>query len=328
MVYIRKNDFRRFSTRGFLFMNQRGAFPGIAAMAFEERSGDTMQTKDQLKVWYLYHSGYAVQTGGCLLIFDYWNDKEQGNGRDLENGVFDPVHWLKNVVHHTESGIIPSLVVFSSHKHGDHFNPDILFWQNTIPSIRYILSQDIPRHHFAGMDKQAVIEAGNPDAATDAARIVRMKPHETFSMPELDLVVHTFRSTDAGVAFWVEVGGRVIYHAGDLNLWHWEEESKSWNNGMRSRFSKEMDRISEWSSISGKKPDVAFLPVDPRLESHWLDGYVPFMEKVGARTVFPMHFGTSSNVLDKAVEELRMKSGDFASRLQIPRYRGELFVLD
>ena len=44
------------------------------------------------------------------------------------------------------------------------------------------------------------------------------------------------KSTDEGVAFLVEVNGVVIYHAGDLNWWHWDEEPKSWNNDMAARF--------------------------------------------------------------------------------------------
>ena len=286
-----------------------------------------MEAMDELKVWYLYHSSYAVQAGGCLLIFDYWNDKEEGNGRDLGNGVFDPVHWLNNAIQQTETGTIPPVVVFSSHKHGDHFNPDILQWQETIPSIRYVLSQDIPKHHFSGIDKQVILEAGNPESANAYARIIRMKPNETYSWPELNLVVHTFRSTDAGVAFWVEVGGRVIYHAGDLNLWYWEAESKPWNNNMKARFTQEMDKVAEWSTLNGKQPDVALLPLDPRLENHWLDGYVQFMERVGAKAVFPMHFGDTSTILDKAMEELRMKSTGLGANLMIPKHRGHQFKL-
>lgn len=286
-----------------------------------------MQEKEELRVWYLYHSSYAVLAGGCLLVFDYWNDKEEGEGRDFGNGVFDPVHWLNNAIHHTETGTIPPVVVFSSHKHGDHFNPDILQWQETIPSIRYVLSQDIPKRHFSGIDKQDIQEAGNPESISDTARIIRMRPNETYSWPELNLVVHTFRSTDAGVAFWVEVGGRVVYHAGDLNLWHWEAESKPWNNNMRTRFVQEMEKIHEWSTLTGKTPDVALLPIDPRLENHWLDGYVLFMEKIGAKAAFPMHFGESSGVLDRAAKELGTKSSELVSRLLIPQRRGDQFEL-
>ena len=35
------------------------------------------------------------------------------------------------------------VVVFSSHAHADHFNPDIMKWQENNPKISYVLSSDI-----------------------------------------------------------------------------------------------------------------------------------------------------------------------------------------
>jgi len=306
-----------------------------------------------MKIWYLYHDGFAVQAGGCLLVFDYWRDLETGNGRELKNGVFDPVVWLKDAVHQSHGGAIPPVIVFSSHKHGDHFIPEILTWQNTIPGIQYVLSHDIPKRHFTGIDKSAILEAGNPDKSAESALIVRMKPYQTHSWPELDMVVHTFKSTDAGVAFWVEIGGQVIYHAGDLNLWYWEEESKAWNNNMSARFKQEMQLASEWSTLTGKKPDLAFLPADPRLGSHWLDGFSYFLTHIGARHAFPMHFGDEHSSLENLPSELRTKMADETMRvlphhafdsdgtsesnetnvespaihLHLPKQRGELFIL-
>ncbi len=98
-----------------------------------------------MKIWYLYHSGYAIQTATCLLIFDYWNDEPSGETRALETGVFEPVNWLAEVARTSPDGAVPDVVVFASHKHGDHFNPLILEWQNIIPNIRYVLSNDIPK---------------------------------------------------------------------------------------------------------------------------------------------------------------------------------------
>ncbi len=35
--------------------------------------------------------------------------------------------------------------------------------------------------------------------------------------------IRTLRSTDEGVAFVVHYAGKTIYHAGDLNWWHWKK---------------------------------------------------------------------------------------------------------
>ncbi len=281
----------------------------------------------KMKVWYLYHSGYAVETDECLLVFDYWQDTPIGDGRGLENGVFDPVHWLTKAVHNSEDGFIPPVIVFSSHKHGDHFNPEILAWQNTIPTIRYVLSQDIPKRYLSGIPKEDIQEAGNPENMNSIARIMRMKADQTFSWPELNMIVHSFKSTDAGIAFWVEINEKVVYHAGDLNLWVWNGESKSWNNNMIARYKKEVEKILLHAKQSSKTPDIAFFPTDPRLENHWLDGYIYFMEQVNAKNTFPMHFGDAFPVLESIKDDLRGKPPEFRSKMHIPKQRGNMFEL-
>ncbi len=282
-----------------------------------------------MKVWYLDHSGYAVEAGGCLLIFDYWNDDSAGNGRSLTDGVFDPAVWLREALRHAKSGSVPPVIVFSSHKHADHFNPLILEWQNVDPAIRYVLSHDIPKRHFSGMPKEYIHEAGNPQEASETARITRMKAHETHSWPKLDMLVHTFRSTDAGVAFWVEIAGKTIYHAGDLNLWFWEGENKSWNHNMKARYSQELALISEWSALRERTPDIAFLTADPRLQSHWLDGIGGYLGCIDAKAVFPMHFGPPDAIAGMGEALLNAPDADarWKERLHLPTRRGELFTL-
>ena len=59
-----------------------------------------------------------------------------------------------------------------------------------------------------------------------------------------DTKVKSLRSTDEGVAFLVRCEDRIIYHAGDLNWWHWEGEDKAWNNNMAANYKREMMRIT------------------------------------------------------------------------------------
>ncbi|MCL2126135.1 MAG: MBL fold metallo-hydrolase, partial [Oscillospiraceae bacterium] len=61
----------------------------------------------EVKIRYLYHSGFAVQTPKHFLIFDYWKQRPKGKG--LESGVVDPS---------ALSG--QDVIVFASHNHGDH----------------------------------------------------------------------------------------------------------------------------------------------------------------------------------------------------------------
>ena len=101
------------------------------------------------------------------------------------------------------------IFVFVSHFHQDHYDRKIFEWQAVVPEIQYILSDDVtpPRFvqnvHKVHFDKKYGIDS---------------------------ISIETFHSTDEGVAFLVNVDNKVIYHAGDLNWWHWKGESEQFND--------------------------------------------------------------------------------------------------
>ena len=103
-------------------------------------------------------------------------------------------------------GEIPSfdgsktLYVFASHSHADHYNSAIWKLKEQYRDIHYILSDDIKDNEGA----------------------VVMKAHEKKEVAGIE--IETLRSNDMGVAFLVKVEGKTIYHAGDLNWWHWNGE--------------------------------------------------------------------------------------------------------
>jgi len=174
------------------------------------------------KVWYLYNSGFAVRTAKHFLIFDYCKQRPLGEG--LESGVINPLE-LKEF----------DVIVFASHNHADHYRRDIHRWEETIPKLRFVLSDDIP-------------------AARGALMI---GPGE--KMQQHDFTVETLTSNDEGVAFVVEVDGLCIYHAGDLNWWHWEGEPDDYNDGMAESYK------SQIALLGDRQIDLAFVAVAPRL---------------------------------------------------------------
>lgn len=48
-----------------------------------------------------------------------------------------------------------------------------------------------------------------------------------------------------GVAFLIEDKEKIIYHAGDLNDWVWEEESDSYNEQMTIDYRKQINLLPE-----------------------------------------------------------------------------------
>jgi len=211
-------------------------------------------------IWYLFHSGFAVRTANHFLIFDYWKSTPKNAG--LEAGVIDPAVLSEDDV-----------IVFVSHGHGDHYNREILRWPQKIPKLRLVLSSDIP---------------SRPGA-------VMMGPGQRKILS--DIAVETFTSNDEGVAFLVEVDGLCVYHAGDLNWWHWEGEPEAYNMGMAKSYKEQIDRLN------GKSIDIAFVPVDPRLEAQYAWGIDYLMRTADVHNVIPMHFDVDSSVTDRLLRD-------------------------
>ncbi len=153
----------------------------------------------------------------------------------------------------------------NSHGHPDHFKREILELRERYPKAEYILSRDI---YFRREDRREWIHS--------------VKAREDYELGELKF--HTLRSTDMGVAFVVETEGKRIYHAGDLNWWHWEGEDKAWNHNMAANYRNEVDRLK------GQHFHAAFVPIDPRLSEAYYGGIRYFLEQTDAEHVFPMHF--------------------------------------
>ena len=118
------------------------------------------------------------------------------------------------------------LLVFVSHRHEDHFNPAV--------------SRNLEKWRLT------------PETA---AKCRRCGKHDVFQ-PLPAVTVETFPSTDEGVAWMVTVNGQSIFHAGDLNWWHWAEEDLAWNRNMEANFK----RYAE--PLRGRRVDLAMLPLD------------------------------------------------------------------
>ncbi len=189
------------------------------------------------------------------------------------------------------------LLVFASHAHYDHYRKEIFTLRERFPQIRFILSSDI--------------------AVGGGADILSMQPNEEISV--FGCTVRTLRSTDEGVAFLVHHYGRTIYHAGDLNWWHWEGEPEEYNTAMRRAYQAEINKLQE------EKIDAAFVPVDPRLGEQYCLGLDCFMRRTDTKKVFPMHFWDNYEIFDRlALEECTRGYRDRIVRIE---REGQSFLL-
>jgi len=240
-------------------------------------------------VWYLGHSGFAAEAGGRFLVFDYFKTTPEAPRFGLDGGVVDPDALKK----------YETVTVFASHAHPDHFAREILKWEDANPNIRYVLSHDIRK-----LPKNAPV--------------TRAHPHETYNLG--DMTVRTLKSTDEGVAFIVEMGDLRLYHAGDLNWWHWEGAPDEDNLAQQRGYAAEM------AKIRGERFDAAFVPVDPRLEKQALWGLTAFMEAAEAENVFPMHFWDDYAIFDRIEND--PAAAAWRGRVRRITRRGERFDLE
>jgi len=215
-----------------------------------------------MKVTYMNHSGFKVELEKTVLIFDYYK------------GVIPKLSEEK------------TLYVFASHRHPDHFNPEILDLWKQHDKIHFFLSKDIPiteRYLEKNHIENKILQ--------DITFLPRNTKIEWKTQEPL--WIETLISTDEGVAFVVECEGHKIYHAGDLNWWHWNGESKAYNRNMEVNYKREIDKLR------GMQFDIAFVPLDDRLEDACGYGMRYFMTNVQAKVIFPMHMWNHFGVIQR-----------------------------
>ncbi|CUX42147.1 MBL fold metallo-hydrolase [Clostridium sp. C105KSO13] len=188
--------------------------------------------------------------------------------------------------------------VFISHAHFDHYRNDIFKWREQIPGVHFIVSDDIDTD--AGED--IIFMAPNQEEKIDGCKI------------------RTLRSTDEGVAFLLRYEEYTVYHAGDLNWWHWEEEGEAYNTMMRRNYQREINKLQ------GMKIDVAFIPVDPRLGDQYCWGLDCFMKRTETKAVFPMHFWDNYSIFDRL--QLEDCTKEYADKIQQISEEGQVFQLE
>lgn len=155
-----------------------------------------------------------------------------------------------------------------THGHADHFDSAI-YNHIAHANVYYILSDDIdllPLDHYT---------------------LVAPDQVKQFS----DFKLKTYGSTDKGVSFIIELNGQTIFHAGDLNWWHWQNDSEA----------AQKDEEAQFKAIAAQLPqtiDLAFVPCDPRLvaASDWAMTHIAQTKRV--TYMVPIHFNHHFESLD------------------------------
>ena len=226
-------------------------------------------------VTHYYHSGFSVACGDSILIFDYWLGEEE---ELAERYRLTPEKLSR----------YGNIYVFVSHDHPDHLDPVVFTWKD-LPGIQYIVSSDMPV----------------------GTRGRRMAPGDTVSFSD-EVEVTAFDSTDLGVSFLVNFKGLQVFHAGDLNFWHWRDEST-----MKEIEEADTEFRKAIAPICGRPVDLAFFPLDPRQGTMFEAGANFFILSVKPRIMIPMHYFHRAEV---AMEYARTASCRTTEVIALPGY--------
>ena len=215
--------------------------------------------EQNLLITHYYHSGFSVASERTLVVFDYWRG---------ENGELKPEKQITTELLKQFENVF----VFISHEHIDHLDPIVFTWSET-GNVSYIVSSDMPV----------------------GTRGKRMAPGDTLKLSD-ELSVTAFDSTDLGVSFLADFCGIRFFHAGDLNFWHWRDEST-----MQEIEEADAEFRKAVKPLEKEKIDVAFFPVDPRQGAMFDAGANFFILSVKPRILIPMHyFRRAATALDYA----------------------------
>ncbi len=161
---------------------------------------------------------------------------------------------------------------FVTHHHADHYDAAICDYEGL---ASFILSDDV--RPLCPMRKT-----------------VYVRPNQSYQID--DMTVRTFASTDCGVAFLIELDGAVLFHSGDLNWWHWQNDDAATQRAEAEQFKAIVDGIAA-------RLDVAFVPYDPRLGSaeHYSFGY--YLDTKHIRYLIPIHMRDDFDVSRRMVAQ-------------------------
>ena len=242
-----------------------------------------------MRLDYIYHSGFAIEANSVTIIIDYFKDSS-------------PTVYNEGIVHDYLLNKPGKLYVLSTHSHPDHFNPEVLTWKAKRPDITYIFSSDILENNKAKKEDAIYIKKG-----------------EVYQ--DSDIRVEAFGSTDIGVSFLIDIQTWRFFHAGDLNNWHWSEEStpeeiEQANTDFLNELHYLHERVTEI--------DLSMFPVDNRMGKDYYKGAQQFVEQIKTSIFVPMHFDETYKEAD-AFESIAEANG--CQFLKIT-HRGETFELN
>ena len=209
-----------------------------------------------LRLTCIGHSGFALKTPTATVVMDYYTDH---------------CHIMADIIDRAKR-----LVVLVSHSHQDHLNPEIFEWNATGKVERFVLASECRR-------KVKRI----PGIADSTLPVTFMHHDEDLSCPLSGINVHTFGSTDIGVSYLLTLPtGIQVMHAGDLNDWHWSDESTPQEI---KKADGDFRAILRTIAAHTRHLHLAMWPIDPNMGTDFARGARELLQAIEVDHFVPMH---------------------------------------
>jgi len=232
------------------------------------------QANNSFKVYHIHHSGFLVETPEVYYLFDY----DTGDLPHLDTAK--------------------PLFVFVSHSHADHYNPEVfpLLTSMSMKHITAILAKDISPKKYPSCLMPAAPENLESIRSQGFIPVIKAYHSREYELP-FHTHIQTLLSTDSGVAFFLTRPEGTIYHGGDLNDWSIEATPEPERRQMTGSY------LASIAKLKGKRIDIAFLPLDPRLGIYYAKGFLAFLKTADVRHAYPMHYWEHPEIITRFVQE-------------------------
>lgn len=263
-----------------------------------------------MKLTYLYHSGFLLETEHYYLLLDYFLDGYAPESVHVDKGglvraigplgsseliVQDELETLEALEITAPKACYPGVIgslwpklnkpcyILCSHYHKDHFLPFVLelfkyaakrrSQDSSFPQVNLIFSSDIKKYR-------------SKRCAPYKDEICFLQKGQCYEDDFIKVQAHG--STDVGSSFAISLKDEElnVFHAGDFNYWHWQEESTQEEITKSHEFF-----LSELEPIVKSHPsfDVIMFPCDMRMVSDICAGAAQFCQRINCRLLVPMH---------------------------------------
>ncbi len=238
--------------------------PVLSGTALTADIAAARPTTDEVMIWWLGQSGYAIRTASALWYVDLYLSEHLT--KKYANTDKQHIRITASPVRGVE--LTDVALVFASHKHSDHLDPGTLpdLFASS-PDAKLVLPKAIVDHAAGlGLDRSRFVPTRGEETLQLGALTVHSLPsaHPTFE--------YTDESGYAFLGFIFEVDGFTLYHSGDTLVY----------DGLAER-------------LSAYDIDIAFLPINGAVSPTTppnmnIDEAVALAQDIRPKLVIPHHY--------------------------------------